>query len=163
MNEPQKGCFPFIHHPYEIECRSSYHHIDIVAGYALVEVSSQPVVDRYRPGSFPTKRATCSKAGGKVCPSYSFRKPIAPTITPVFWVLTMDTLFANSYFLCSLPLELQSTSGSCSEYTLFLLLRVWASTCSWDGCGSAVQHRVFLVPGQWAEPRLKTLPINTMR
>ncbi|MCO5277942.1 MAG: hypothetical protein M9911_08145 [Saprospiraceae bacterium] len=34
---------------------------------------------------------TCSNAGSSVCPSYSFRKPNAPTITPVS-VFTIDAL-----------------------------------------------------------------------
>ncbi len=58
--------------------------------------------------------STCSIALSNVCPSNSFLKLSAPTITPVP-VCVMDTLFPNLYCLCSFPLLMHYTSTSSRE------------------------------------------------
>ena len=61
----------------------------------------------------------CSNVFSIVCSSYSFLKEHAPRISPDH-ERRIDTLLPNSYCLCSLPLLMQTTSGSCREYTLSL-------------------------------------------
>ena len=47
---------------------------------------------------------------------------MAPMIIP-FHRRTMETLLPNSYFLCSLPLQMQNTSGSWREQLFCFVLR----------------------------------------
>lgn len=65
----------------------------------------------------PYRRCACSLALSIVWPSYSFLNDMAPMMMP-FHRRMMETLLPNSYFLCSLPLQMQRTSGSWSEYIL---------------------------------------------
>ena len=61
-----------------------------------------------------TSKYMSSNTSGNVAPSYTFFSIfIALTITPLVLVIAIDTLLPNSYFLCSLPFEMQYTWGSC--------------------------------------------------
>jgi hypothetical protein len=63
-------------------------------------------------GALPWMSATWANTPLSVSPSYSLRKPFAPTTMQLVLVITMAALAPNSYFLCSLPLLTQQTSGS---------------------------------------------------
>ena len=99
------------------------------------------------PTFFPVMRSTCKSDSSMVCPSYSFRKDLAPRIIPVIERM-IETLFPNSYFLCSLPLLMHCTSGSCREGCVSIPWQSFPQWCAaacppsrlWrgssDGCGS---------------------------
>ncbi len=53
-------------------------------------------------------------------PLYFVKRGDLPTIIPDPLVYANELLFPNSYCLCSFPFDIQSTSGSCMLYTLFL-------------------------------------------
>ena len=82
--------------------------------------------------------STCSIALSGVCPSNSFLKLSAPTITPVP-VRVMDTLFPNSYSLCSFPLLMHCTSPLVQGINLVL---------------------VFLLPGRYPLVQFQFIPVN---
>ena len=81
---------------------------DRFSNFASTPVSS--VTDSFS-GGLSLNLSTCSTDLSNVCPSYSFRKPNALTIT-LLAAQPKEALLPNSQGLCSLPLPMQQPSAS---------------------------------------------------
>ena len=68
------------------------------------------------------------KTSYKVCPSYGFPYgAFNPKAKPSLWVITIEALHPNSYFLCTLPFEIHSTEAH-GDYTPCFCRGVFALT-----------------------------------